>query len=100
MKFSLSREELLQPLQRVIGAVERRNTLAILGNVLITAENGNLYLTATDTEIELSDSVAANIETEGEATLPARKLFDICKTLSDGADIKIDVSDEKALVRS
>jgi len=100
MKFSLSREELLQPLQRVIGAVERRNTLAILGNVLITANNGMLYLTATDTEIELSDSVAANIEVEGEATLPARKLFDICKTLSDGSEINIEVTDAKALVRS
>ena len=100
MKFSLSREELLQPLQRVIGAVERRNTLAILGNVLITAENGMLYLTATDTEIELSDSVAANIEVDGEATLPARKLFDICKTLSDGAEVLVEVSDSKALVRS
>ncbi len=100
MKFSLSREELLQPLQRVIGAVERRNTLAILANVLITADNGILYLTATDTEIELSDSTAANIEVEGEATVPARKLFDICKTLSDGSEINVEIADGKALIRS
>lgn len=100
MKFSLSREELLQPLQRVIGAVERRNTLAILGNVLIKAENGSLFLTATDTEIELSDSTPAEVETEGEATLPARKLFDICKTLSVGAQVRIEVADGKALVRA
>ncbi len=100
MKFSLSREELLQPLQRVIGAVERRNTLAILGNVLINAENSILNLTATDTEIELNDSIAASIDVEGEAALPARKLFDICKTLAEGSDINIEVSDGKALVRS
>jgi len=98
MKFSLAREDLLQPLQRVIGAVERRNTLAILGNVLINAQEGELRFTATDTEIELCDAVAADVQQAGEATLPARKLLDICKTLSEGAVVTVDVQDSKAIV--
>lgn len=98
MKLSLSREELLQPLQHVIGAVERRNTQAILANVLVTAKEGTLHLTATDSEIELSDSVSATIHTEGTTTLPARKLFEIIKTLPAGSKVNIDVNEEKALV--
>lgn len=100
MKFNLSREELLLPLQRVVGAIERRNTLAILGNVLIDAKDNILSLTATDTEIELSDSTAAEVEIDGQTTLPARKLFDICKTLSEGANIQFEIGDTKASIRS
>lgn len=100
MKFSLSRDELMQPLQRVLGAVERRNTRAVLANVLIEAENGLLTLTASDTEIELSDNAVAAIDTEGSITIPAKKLYDICKSLPDNAVIELNCDDTKAVVKS
>ena len=53
MNIIINREALLGPLQHVIGAVERKQTLPILGNVLFQSSQGQLSLTATDLEIEL-----------------------------------------------
>ena len=53
MKFSLSREALLKPLQLVTGVVERRQTLPILSNVLLSLEGSRLSLTGTDLEVEI-----------------------------------------------
>jgi DNA polymerase-3 subunit beta len=101
MKFSVSREELLKPLQLVSGVVERRQTLPILGNVLIVLEGNKLSLTATDLEVE----IVARITTEqmgesGEITVPARKFADICRALPEGADIKVTEEQDKLTVRS
>jgi len=56
MKLEISREGLLKPLQQVIGAVERHQTLPALGNVLIRADESGVELAATDLEIELRAS--------------------------------------------
>jgi DNA polymerase-3 subunit beta len=100
MKLSAARDVLLKPLQAVIGVVERRQTMPILSNVLMVAENGKLAITATDLEVELVASAEVNVETEGEITVSGRKLLDICRALPDGADINISVSGDKAVVRS
>ena len=78
MKFSISRENFLQPLQLVSGAVERRHTLPILSNVLIKVSDNALWLTGTDLEVELISNVTLTGELEeGEITVPAKKLLDI-----------------------
>ncbi len=100
MKFEIQREALLKPLQQVIGVVERRQTLPVLGNVLINASAQELELTATDLEVELQARVAVEVKEPGEITIPARKLFDICRALPEGVSIQISVSDEKATVTS
>ncbi len=89
MKFEIARESLLKPLQQVIGAVERRQTLPALANVLIRANGEGLQLTATDLEIELRADVAVEVEREGETTVTARKLLDICRNLPTGATIGV-----------
>ena len=90
MKFSISREQFLQPLQLVSGAVERRHTLPILSNVLIKVSEDALWLTGTDLEVELISSVKLEGEfTEGEITVPAKKLFDIIRGISEGTDISL-----------
>jgi len=101
MKFAINRDELLRPLQLVAGVVEKRQTLPVLANAFIEARNGELRLIGTDLEVELSGSVEADsVEVEGEITVPARKLLDICKSLPDGAMINVSVNDSKVLVTS
>mgnify|MGYP001166499486 CR=1 FL=1 len=101
MKFTISRENFLQPLQMVSGAVERRHTLPILSNVLIKVTEGALWLTGTDLEVELVSSVTLEGDyTDGEITVPAKKLFDIIRGLTDGTQIHFSVDDNKALIRA
>ena len=84
----------------VVGVVERRQSLPILGNVLVRASDGRVELTATDLEVELFGSFDAKVEREGETTLPARKLLDICKALPEKAGVRIEAEDGKAVVSS
>ena len=101
MKFTVSRDALLKPLQNVAGVVERRHTLPILSNILLSIENNSLKLTATDLEVELVAIVnLESVEETGETTIPARKLFDICKTLSNENLLEIDVKEHKATIKS
>ncbi|HRE53261.1 MAG TPA: DNA polymerase III subunit beta [Candidatus Competibacter sp.] len=99
MKLEAKREHLLKPLQQVIGAVERRQTLPILTNVLLVAKEQELLLTATDLEVELSVRIELPVETPGEITLPARKLHDILRALPEESAVALSVEGEKATVR-
>lgn len=100
MHFEISREALIKPLQLVTGVVERRQTLPVLSNVLLVLEKGQLSLTGTDLEVELVGRVNVGpAGREGEVTIPARKLMDICKSLPDDATLKLDVDEGKAVIR-
>ena len=100
MKLSTEREVLLKPLQAVIGVVERRQTMPILANVLLSARDGQLSITATDLEVELVASVDLDVGQEGDVTVPGRKLLDICRALPEGAKVALSQSGEKVQVRS
>lgn len=101
MKFTISRENFLKPLQLVSGAVERRHTLPILSNVLVRVSEQKLWLTGTDLEVELISSELLEGEfTEGEITVPAKKLFDICRSLKDNSELQFVVDGAKAIIKS
>ncbi|MEW6445660.1 MAG: DNA polymerase III subunit beta [Pseudomonadota bacterium] len=100
MRLSISRETLLPAINQVMGAVERRQTLPILGNLLIEAHAEGLRLTATDLEMELVTEVSLMVEREGATTIPARKLLDICRTLPEGCDITLSVDGAQALIQA
>ncbi|MCK5396416.1 MAG: DNA polymerase III subunit beta [Gammaproteobacteria bacterium] len=100
MKFQIEKETLLNPLQQIIGAVEKRQTMPALSNVLIRTTENSLTLTATDLEIELVSQIGMVVDEPGEITVPARKLLDICKSLPNEALINFTVKDNKALVQS
>ena len=100
MKFQIQREDLLIPLQKIIGAVEKRQTMPALSNILVKADKNKISLTATDLEIELVTTFGMIADETGETTLPARKLLDICKALPDESNISITVDSDKAMVKS
>ncbi|HEY5679465.1 MAG TPA: DNA polymerase III subunit beta [Pseudomonadales bacterium] len=101
MKFTTNREALLRPLQLVTGVVERRQTLPVLANLLVRARDGVLSMTGTDLEVELvAESSDLEIERDGEATIPARKLADIWRSLPEGAEVTVSVEGDRANVRS
>ncbi len=100
MKVSAERETILEPLQAVIGVVERRQTMPILANVLLVARSGRLAVTATDLEVELLASAEVQIQQSGEITLPGRKLLDICRALPEKTSVALSVEGEKVTVRA
>ena len=100
MKFSIQQEALLQPISQVVGVVERRQTLPVLANFLISAQGGRLSVTGTDMEVELIAVVEADIPQEGEVTVPARKLVDIVRKLPEGVNITASLEGDKLLISS
>lgn len=100
MNISIVREQILQPLQTVSSVVERRQTLPVLSNVLLSVKDGKLTLTGTDLEVEMVAHVNIEHEGDGEITLPARKFVDICRALPENAKLDIKIDEDKALIRS
>ncbi len=100
MKFSASRETLLRPLQAIIGVVERRQTMPILANVLIVARGDQLHVTATDLEVELVASAEVDVASEGEITIPGRKLLDICRALPEGVNVVVALKGERVQIQA
>ncbi|MEM9683992.1 MAG: DNA polymerase III subunit beta, partial [Pseudomonadota bacterium] len=92
MKLTIERAELLRSLNHVQSVVERRNTIPILSNVQMEANDGKLRLTATDMDLAVVESVAASVDVEGSTTAPAHTLYDIVRKLPDGAQVELDAS--------
>ncbi len=100
MKLSAQREVFLEPLQAVIGVVERRQTMPILTNVLLVARKNQLSITATDLEVELVASTKLKVDRDGEITVPGRKLLDIFRALPEAAKIDITLDGDRLMIRS
>ena len=96
MKVTVERSELLKSLGHVHRAVERRNTIPILANVLIRAERSKLSLKATDLDLEVTDTIAAEVGPGGSTTIPAHMFYDIVRKLPDGAQIVLESSGDRA----
>ncbi len=98
MKVTVERAELLKSLGHVHRVVERRNTIPILANVLIKAERGKLSLKATDLDLEVIDSVAAEVSPGGATTVPAHMFYEIVRKLPEGSQIVIEGSGDRAVL--
>jgi DNA polymerase-3 subunit beta len=96
MRIQTTREALLVPFSRVAGIVERTQTLPILNHVkLVAQQDGTVVVTGTDMELELVCSGTADVISDGQTTLPAKKTLDILKALPDGAPIQLSLEGEK-----
>jgi len=90
---------LLKALGHVQSVVERRNTIPILSNVLIEArDDGSLRLMATDLDLQVDESVAAQVSQAGATTVPAHTFFDIVRKLPEGSQVELAASDGKMQV--
>jgi DNA polymerase-3 subunit beta len=98
MKFSILREDILKPLQTIIGVVDRRQTLPVLSNILMLIKDNSLSMTTTDLEVEMVAKTALQDAESGETTVPARKFVDICRALPDGASVTVSLDTEKEKV--
>src|SRR5580704_4647934 len=99
MKVSATREHLLEALQSVIGVVERRQTMPILSNVLLSARDNRLRVTGTDLEVELVAAAEVSVQQAGDITVPGRKLLDIVRTLPDKTNVTLTREGEKVVLR-
>ncbi len=98
MQFTVNRDLLLKSLNFVQGVVEKKNTLPILSNVLISAKNNGLELIATDLDIVFYDKIEkVNISQEGNTTTSANVLFDILRKIPANSEINFNLKSENKL---
>ena len=96
MKATIERATLLKSLSHVQSVVERRNTIPILSNVLIEArEDGSIRLMATDLDLQVDESVPANVATPGATTVSAHTLIDIVRKLPEGSQVELNAAEGK-----
>ena len=100
MQFIVAREHLLKPLQQVCAVLSSRPNIPVLNNVLLHIEDGNLTITGTDLEVELSTHAQLTSGTNGKFTNTEKKFLDICRSLPDDAEISVSFEEDRAIVRS
>jgi DNA polymerase III subunit beta len=98
MKVTVERAELLKSLGHVHRVVERRNTIPILGNVLMRAEKSALNLKATDLDLEVIESIAAEVAPGGSTTVPAHMFYEIVRKLPQGSQVVLEASGDRAVM--
>ncbi|MBN9069316.1 MAG: DNA polymerase III subunit beta [Rhizobiales bacterium] len=94
MRVVLERSNLLKSLGHVHRVVERRNTIPILSNVLLSADGGSLELKATDLDLEVTEAAPASVEQKGATTVPAYLLHDIVRKLPDGSEVMLRTDED------
>jgi DNA polymerase-3 subunit beta len=94
MKVTVERSTLLKSLGHVHRVVERRNTIPILSNLLLRGSEDGLKLKATDLDIEVVETVPADIVEPGATTVPAHTLYDIVRKLPDGSQVSLETTGE------
>jgi DNA polymerase III subunit beta len=97
LEFQISKQNFLKELQLVQGIIERKNTMPILSNLLLTAEPEGIELTASDLEVALRIKTGADVKHPGKSTVPAKKIFEIVRELSDQKDINLKKLDNNFL---
>src|SRR5947207_252864 len=95
MKVTVERAALLKSLGHVHRVVERRNTIPILANVLIRADKARLGLKATDLDLEVIETIAADVGGAGATTVPAHMIYDIVRKLPEGSQVVLDASGDR-----
>ena len=99
MKFKADRATLIKALAHIQSVAEKRNTIPILANARIEVARGKLTFTATDMEIAVVEDVPASASRDGATTAPAATLYEIVRKLPEGAEVELDLDQEKQQLR-
>src|SRR6186713_631666 len=94
MRFTISREKLQEGLSAVAASVPSKTTLPVLANILVEATDKGIRLSGTDLDIAVTTEVAADVETPGAITIPAKKLTEIARELPP-SPVKIAAAGEQ-----
>ena len=94
------RDALLKPIQTVSGIVERRHTLPILSNLLLTKKDGELTFLATDIEVQISTRAPCEPGQDVATTVAARKLLDILRALPASASVSLELNNKKLNIKA
>ena len=97
MKFIVSKSDIFKTLSHLQSIVSKKNTLPILSNILIEADDNTLTLSATDMDISIKETITCNIIDIGSTTLNAQMIFDIIKKLPDTTEIEFISNNGKIL---
>ena len=100
MKATIERATLLKGLGHVHSVVERRNTIPILSNVLIEAGEDGIRLMATDLDLQINETVEANVTESGSTTVPAHTFFDIVRKLHEGSQVELIAAEGRMQVNA
>ena len=101
MDFYITKEEIVKSLSATLGVVEKRQTLPILSNVLISVDEASVKLKATDLESEIETlSTITNFKSEGQTTAPAKKLGELCRLLPDLSEIHVFLDGENLKIET
>lgn len=84
MKIEIEKKDLLNLIGKTQNIVEKRNTMPVLVNILLEADQKKLKVFATDLEVSLTDEVPVQVHQPGKVAVSARNLFEIAKKLSEG----------------
>ena len=98
MKVTVERAALLKSLGHVHRVVERRNTIPILANVLIKADKSKLAFKATDLDLEVTETIAAEVGPGGATTVPAHMFYEIVRKLPEGSQVVLESSSDRAVL--
>jgi DNA polymerase-3 subunit beta len=101
MQFTIPRSALLKPLSKIVGVLEKRQSMPILANILVEVKNQRLSLTATDLEIEMIARVPLEGPSEaGRITIPGKKWIDVCKSLPEQAHMNFELAENRVILRA
>src|SRR5687767_1560699 len=101
MKATIERATLLKGLGHVHSVVERRNTIPILSNVLLeAAADGGLRLMATDLDLQINETLEAQVSEAGSTTVPAHTLFDIVRKLPEGSQVELNAAEGRMQINA
>ncbi len=97
MKFQISKKDLFKSISHLQGIVDKKNSLPILSNILIEANDNNLKLSSTDMDISIIDKISCNVQESGSTTINSQIFYDIIRKLDENSNIEIISNDSKIL---
>ena len=101
MEFNINKNDLVEPALLASNVSEKRQSIPILSNVLISAAKNSIKITATDLEIEYKTTIeGVEVKKEGEVTVSARKLADLVRSIPEDTKLNFCLIDNQIEIKA